>query len=270
MERETFGWRLELTTTDNKKKEKEKEKEKEKSKNIFANLLVGADGKFSKVREQANIETITKDYHQTALVFTIKHELSHENYAFEHFMHEGPLAFLPINTHMSAVVWTMSHDKANTIKGLSNENICIELEKAFGGALGHLEIITKIWSYPLSIVMAKSMARNRVVLIGDAAHGIHPVAGQGLNLGIKDIKDFVKKIGSSFELGLDIGSDSVIRAYGRQRRLDVASISGSSHSIIRLFSNNIKPVKLLRDTGLRMVNSSPTLKKFFMRKAMGI
>ncbi len=247
---------------------------------VAARLLVAADGRGSAQRQAAGIRITQVGYSQTGIVATVAHERPHHGVAHEHFLPAGPFALLPMNdaedetglmVHRSSLVWTERSDLAPAMLALDRAGFAAEMQRRFGDSLGQLSLWSaKTWSYPLSLLHAERMIDQRLALVGDAAHGIHPIAGQGLNLGLRDVAALAEAIVDARRLGLDIGSPQVLERYQRWRRFDTLALIAATDSLNRLFSNDLPPVRLLRDLGLAAVNRMPPLKRFFMRHAMGL
>lgn len=247
---------------------------------VAARLLVAADGRGSTQRRAAGIRITEVGYPQTAIVATVAHERPHHGVAHEHFLPAGPFALLPMNdaegatglmVHRSSLVWTERSDLAPAMLALDRAGFAAEMQRRFGDSLGRLSLWSaKTWSYPLSLLHAERMVDQRLALVGDAAHGIHPIAGQGLNLGLRDVAALAEAIVDARRLGLDIGGPQVLERYQRWRRFDTLALIAATDSLNRLFSNDLPPVRLLRDLGLAAVNRMPPLKRFFMRHAMGL
>ncbi len=240
---------------------------------IEAKLLVGAEGRFSPTRNQSSIATKTWDYPQIALVAHIQHEKQHQGTAWEVFFKEGPLAVLPMfdcpetGNPRSGLVWVKSkkHDWAKE----TDEQLADELQELFP-FYGKVKICSRRWTYPLSALTVDSMIDDRLVLIGDAAHVVHPIAGQGVNLGWRDAAVLADCIQKAISLGLDIGSHTTLSAYQNKRKLDHRSILLMTDGINRLFSNSSTALHILRNAGFAAVNNIKPLKRFFMKKAMGL
>jgi len=247
---------------------------------IRCRLLVGADGKQSQVRAMAGIQTAEWKYKQTAIVCTIRHELPHHGLAQERFLPAGPFAVLPmapyhlmgkgIKFYRSSLVWVEPEDRVNLYLELPEEEFVQEIRERVGDYLGEIKLAGERFSYPLSLMHAKTYIAPRLALIGDAAHAIHPIAGQGVNLGFRDVGVLADLITDRFHLGLDIGSDDVLKHYQRWRRFDNVAMLAVTDVLNRLFSNNVLPFRLARDLGLWTVSKLPPLKRFFMRDAMGL
>ena len=238
---------------------------------IRRKLIVAADGRNSAVREGLGIKTTKLDYGQTAIVCTIKHEKNHQGIAIEHFMPAGPFAILPMQGgHHSSLVWTEKRELAPIFMKMNDSEFLNQVEKRFGAWLGKLEVSGPRWSYPLSLCFADEYIANRACLVGDAAHGIHPIAGQGFNLGIRDVAVLADIIAETIRLGLDVGGFTMLESYQRTRRADNLQMIAATDCLNRLFSNNITPIKLARNLGMGMIEKMPSLKKILMRDAMGI
>lgn len=241
---------------------------------ISAPLMIGADGRNSAVRKWLGIGVKTADYEQTAIVCNIAHELGHENVAVEHFLPEGPFAVLPLTKdgqkHRSSVVWTVPHAAAKKILALAPEKFDAALQKLCGAQLGKIASLSAPRGYPLHLLHAESYTAPRVALMAEAAHAIHPIAGQGLNLSMRDAALLAEMIVDSLKLGLDIGAPSLLKKYENIRRADTRLMAGFTDILNRMFSNNLRSVALLRDLGLGIIQKSPPIKGFFARQAMGL
>jgi 2-octaprenyl-6-methoxyphenol hydroxylase len=236
---------------------------------ISARLLVGADGAKSKIREQAGIATHGWNYHQSAIVTTVAHERDHNGRAEEHFLPAGPFAILPLTGKRASIVWTEATREAERIVALSDEDFHAELEQRFGLHLGDLQVVGARRAFPLGLFTARSFIAERLALIGDAAHIIHPIAGQGLNMGLRDVAALAEAIADSARLGLDIGADDVLERYQRWRRFDTMTMGVATDGLNRLFSNRSDVLRLARDVGLGLVERIPALKHMFIREAAG-
>jgi len=237
---------------------------------IKARLLVAADGKNSPLRKIAGIPVISWNYPQISIVCTIQHEVSHFGIAQEHFQRGGPFAVLPMTENRASIVWTEEKNVAADILGLSDELFKSSLQNRLGKALGNIQVLSQRWAYPLSLVHATRYTAERFALIGDAAHAIHPIAGQGLNLGLRDVAILAEVIVDAARLGLDPGFSNVLDRYQSWRRPDNLLMIGVTDSLNRLFSNDFPPLRLARDAGLSAVNHINPLKRFLMRHAMGV
>jgi 2-octaprenyl-6-methoxyphenol hydroxylase len=241
---------------------------------LRAPLLVAADGRDSALRQAAGIAVTRWSYPQTALVATIGHALPHHGVAHEHFLPSGPFAMLPMTDdaegHRSSLVWTERAALAPAMLGLSDEAFAAQLMRRFGGSLGRLRLRGRRWSYPLALQHAARYVDRRLALVGDAAHLIHPIAGQGLNLGLRDVAALAEAVADARRLGLDIGAAPVLARYQRWRRFDNVMLAAVTDGLNRLFSNDLAPLRLARDLGLAAVDRLPGLKRFLMRDAMGV
>ena len=236
---------------------------------ISARLLVGADGARSVIREQAGIVTHGWNYGQSAIVTTVGHERDHEGRAEEHFLPAGPFAILPLTGRRSSIVWTESTKEAERIVALPDDEFHDELEKRFGLQLGEIEAIGPRRAFPLGLHTARSFIAERLALVGDAAHIIHPIAGQGLNMGLRDVAALAEAVADAARLGLDIGGADVLERYQRWRRFDTMTMSVATDGLNRLFSNRSDVLRLVRDIGLGLVERAPVLKRLFIREAAG-
>ncbi|MBS0185725.1 MAG: UbiH/UbiF/VisC/COQ6 family ubiquinone biosynthesis hydroxylase [Proteobacteria bacterium] len=242
---------------------------------LTTRLLVGADGKNSKVRELLGFEVFHFPYPQHALVCHFAHPYPHRGWSIEAFYPEGPFAILPLNgnahfPHQSGLVWTSTPGEIKELSVMAEEDFNKRLsEKLDLHRYGFPRLISKRWTYPLSAHVTPTFISERTVLLGDAAHSIHPVAGQGLNLGIRDVEALSSEISKALSLGLDPGSSLFLENFQKSRRLDILSLLGITHGLIRLFSNHSKILKFLRENGLLVIDSLPSLKRFFVNEAMG-
>ena len=235
-----------------------------------ARLLVAADGARSGIREQAGIATHGWNYDQSGIVTTVAHERDHHGRAEEHFLPAGPFAILPLTGRRCSIVWTEKTDEAARIVALPDDEFHAELETRFGLHLGEIEVIGPRRAYPLGLFVARSFIAPRIALVGDAAHVIHPIAGQGLNMGLRDVAALAESVIDAARIGIDIGALSVLERYQRWRRFDTMAMGVATDSLNRLFSNHSDVLRLLRDTGLGMVDRMPNLKAFFIREAAGL
>lgn len=237
---------------------------------IDASLLVAADGARSKLRERANIATHGWDYDQSGIVVTVGHERDHHGRAEEHFLPAGPFAILPLKGKKSSLVWTESRSEAARIVALPEDEFGAELETRFGLHLGEVKALDKPRAFPLGYFVARSFVGERLALIGDAAHVIHPIAGQGLNMGIKDAAALAEVIVDAARLGLDPGQADVLERYQRWRRFDTVAMGVATNSLNMLFSNHSTILRTVRDIGLGLVDRIPPLKSAFIRQAAGL
>ena len=242
---------------------------------VRAALAIAADGRHSRVRRDAGIATTEWSYPQISIVCTVAHELSHHGAAQERFLAAGPFAILPMTDdgavgHRSSIVWTERAALVPTLFALDDGEFTAQLAARFGDHLGALEVVGPRFSYPLALMHAERYIDHRLALIGDAAHAIHPIAGQGLNLGLRDVAALAEVLVDARRLGLDIGHGSVLERYQRWRRFDNVVLAAATDGLNRLFSNDLLPVRIVRDLGLAAINRIAPAKRFFMRHAMGV
>jgi 2-octaprenyl-6-methoxyphenol hydroxylase len=239
-------------------------------KTLYAKLLLACDGRFSKLRELYQIATTTKNYQQLAIVFNISHQKPHENIAHEKFFPGGPLAILPMkDKYQSSVVWIMPNEIANAMMELDEKNFIHQLNKKSEGILGEINLISQKFSYPLILVEAKNFYHEKMLLIGDAACGVHPIAGQGFNLAISGIKILRQLIKDNLFSGLDISSQNLITNYNKQAKLSAKKMLIATDILNSLFETKNMALSLLRKVGLGMVNKTNSLKKIFIKSAGG-
>ena len=243
---------------------------------ITGSLAIAADGRGSRIREAAGINTTSWRYPQEAIVCTVEHEFPHANVAHEHFLPAGPFAILPLGGTpekpgcRSSIVWTERAEHARQFVALDDDAFLTELARRFGDFLGEIKVIGPRFCHPLGLQFAETSITDRLVLIGDADHGMHPIAGQGLNMGYRDVAALVDTLTEARTVGLDIGSSAVLERYKRWRRFDNTLMLAVTDGLNRLFSNDIAPIRMARDMGLAAVDKMPPLKKMLMRSAMGI
>ncbi len=230
-------------------------------------LVVAADGARSSLRQMAGIETFGHDYGQSALVTTIAHERDHEETAWEHFRPSGPFASLPLPGKHSSLVFTEKNAEAERLKYLPAEELARIVEETMGSVLGTVEIVDSVQVFPLKLQIARSFDTPRLALIGDAAHVVHPVAGQGLNLGLKDVAALTELVIGAIRLGRDYGAADVLAAYHAWRRLDTALMALTTDALNRLFSNDVAAMRAARDLGLGLVDRMPLAKSILIRHA---
>jgi 2-octaprenyl-6-methoxyphenol hydroxylase len=246
---------------------------------LTAQLVVAADGKQSALRRMAGIAARQFGYHQTAIVCTVVHEKPHQGLAHEHFLPAGPFAMLPMTDdtladgsvrHRSSIVWSEDPRLVPMLLQLDDEAFGNEIERRFGLSLGQVRPHGPRFSYPLTMTLADSYVRERFALTGDAAHGIHPIAGQGFNLGVRDVAALAEVLVDAGRAGLDLGSLEVLERYARWRRFDNIMLSTFMDGLTRLFSNDLAPIRLARDLGFAIFNRIMPLKRLAMRHAMGV
>ncbi len=237
---------------------------------ITAPLVVAAEGRGSPTRDAAGIRVTRWDYPQVGIVCTVRHEIPHGHIAHEHFMPSGPFAILPLGEDRACIVWTERKEQARLFMDLDDAAFTDEVAERIGGFLGAVEVIGPRWCYPLSLQFAERATDHRLALIGDAYHGMHPIAGQGVNMGFRDVAALAEQIADTMRVGGDPGAAEVLARYERARRFDNHLMLAMTDNLNRLFSNNIAPVRIVRDLGLAAVNRMPAVKRTFMRHAMGM
>ncbi len=242
----------------------------EDGRTIGARLLIAADGRDSTTRDNAGIRITQWAYRQTGIVCTVEHSLPHRRIAHEHFFPAGPFAILPLKGKRSAVVWTERPDMAKALMAMDEDAFMEELGRRFGDHLGALRLVSPRWSHPLSLQFAETTIGRRLALLGDAAHAMHPIAGQGLNMGLRDVAALAEVLVDAKRLGLELGDPGVLARYQRWRRFDNTLMLAATDGLNRLFSNRSRTLGLARDLGLAAVNRIKPLKKFFMLDAMGL
>jgi 2-octaprenyl-6-methoxyphenol hydroxylase len=237
---------------------------------IRAPLVIGAEGRHSRLREEAGIRVSGWSYRQVGIVCTVEHEHPHGFVAHERFLPAGPFAILPLKGNRSSIVWTERAERAPAIMALDDAGFAAELARRFGDFLGALRVVGPRWSYPLSLQFAEKAIAPRLALVGDAIHAMHPIAGQGLNMGLRDVAALSEVLSEARDLGLDLGAADVLARYQRWRRFDNTLMLALTDGLNRLFGIKAAPVRLARDLGLAAVNVLPPVKRFFMRHAMGM
>lgn len=236
---------------------------------LAAPLVVGAEGRGSIVREAAGIGVVGWDYRQCGVVATVRMDHPHGNVAHEYFLPSGPFAILPLTENRASLVWTEAPRRAEALKTASPEAFAAHLQRRFGEFLGGLEVLGPRFVYPLGFSLAERMSAPRVALLGDSAHGMHPIAGQGLNSGLKDAAALAEVLADAARRGEDIGSEAVLERYGRWRRFDNVMLMAATDAFTRLFSNDLPLVRAVRGTGLALVNRIGPARRFFMQEAGG-
>jgi 2-octaprenyl-6-methoxyphenol hydroxylase len=237
---------------------------------VAASLLVAADGARSKLRERAGIATHGWEYDQSGIVVSVGHERDHHGRAEEHFLPAGPFAILPLTGKRSSLVWTEKRSEAARITALDEAEFHAELEQRFGLHLGEIKALDKPRAFPLGYFVARSFIGERLALVGDAAHVIHPIAGQGLNMGLKDVAALAEVVVDAARLGMDLGQADVLERYQRWRRFDTMAMGLATNSLNLLFSNHSTLLRTVRDIGLGLVDRAPPLKSLFIRQAAGL
>lgn len=237
---------------------------------LRARLLIGCDGKTSQVAARAGIRRTGWRYGQTALVGAIAHELPHHGTAHQFFMPGGPLAILPLSGNRSSIVWSEREAEAVRISALDDAGYLDELKPRFGDFLGEISLAGNRFSYPLELSLANAFVAERVALVGDAAHAVHPIAGQGLNAGLKDVAALAEVLTDAQRRGEDIGRADVLARYQQWRRFDTATLAVATDAFNRLFSNDNPLLRAARDIGLGLTNAMPGLRRGFIREAAGL
>ena len=236
---------------------------------LRAPLVVGAEGRHSIIRQAAKIGTVGWDYAQSGVVATVAMAKPHEGVAHEYFLPSGPFAILPLTGNRASLVWTEKTDRAEALRSARPEVFEAHLRRRFGDFLGAIEVLGPRFVYPLSLQLAEDMAAPRLVLMGDAAHGVHPIAGQGLNLGLKDAAALAEVLTDAVRLGEDIGSLVVLERYAAWRRFDNVMLAAATDVFVRLFSNDNPMLRFVRGAGMAVVNLIGPARKFFMQEAGG-
>lgn len=236
---------------------------------VDTRLLVACDGVRSRLRDMAGIKTVNWRYGQSGIVATVAHERPHEGVAEEHFLPSGPFAILPLTDNRSSLVWTERTAEADRLVAADDLVFEDELQRRFGRKLGELRVVGGKKAFPLGLTLARDFVKPRFALAGDAAHGIHPISGQGLNLGFKDVAALAETVVEAERLGLDIGALDVLERYQSWRRFDTFRMGVTTDVLNRLFSNDVTPLRVARDFGLGIVDRLPKLKNFFIDQASG-
>lgn len=237
---------------------------------IQANLIIGCDGRQSSTAQRAGIKRRVTNYHQTALVCAIDHDLPHNGIAHQFFMPEGPLAILPLPGNRSSIVWSDQTDRAKAINDLPDAEYLEFLRPRFGDFLGDISLTGARFTYPLTLTVASEMTAARMALAGDAAQGVHPIAGQGLNLGLRDVATLVEVVTRAKRRGEDFGAADVLQRYADWRSFDRTTLTTATDGFNRLFSNDNALLRPLRDFGMAAVSAAPNLRRAFMREAAGM
>lgn len=237
---------------------------------LTARLLIGADGRSSGTAVRAGIKRIGWGYDQTAIVGAVEHDLPHHGIAHQFFMPAGPLAILPLTGNRSSVVWSETTARAAQIMALDDAGFLDALRPAFGSFLGQIRLVGARFTYPLGLTLANSFVAPRVALVGDAAHAVHPIAGQGLNSGLRDVAALAEVLGDARRRGEDIGSAQTLARYQQWRRFDTTTLAVATDTFNRLFSNNNPLLRVARDIGMGLVNAVPALRRSAIREAAGL
>lgn len=237
---------------------------------LTATLMVAAEGRASPLRDMAGIKSVRWDYDQTGIVTIVAHERPHGGRAVQHFLPAGPFAILPLTGNRSCITWTEGADEAVRILALDDAGFLDEVDQRFGGRLGPLSLAGPRQSWPLDLHLARSYTAPRLAVIGDAAHSVHPIAGQGMNLALRDAAALIDVVADAARLGLDIGSAAVLERYEQWRRFDSTVSALSFDGLNRLFSNDSTLLRAARDAGLSVVDRLPSLKQAFVKEASGL
>lgn len=237
---------------------------------MSAQLVVGADGGQSSVRKLLDINQQITNYGQSALITTVKTSKSHANTAYERFTASGPLALLPTTNGQSSVVWTRTNEQAAALMSGSEADFTQQLQNCFGYRLGELTLTAKRHAFPLSLIRAEQMYSGRAVIIGNAMHQLHPVAGQGFNLGLRDVITLAEHLTKQHQAALDIGASDFLQSYTQKRRQDHNRVIGFTDSLVKLFSNHSSALAIARNTGLTVLDRIPSAKHYLSRQAMGM
>jgi 2-octaprenyl-6-methoxyphenol hydroxylase len=244
-------------------------KQNDQSQNLSAKLLVGADGGLSSVRQLLNINQLITDYGQTALITSVKSTIPNNYTAYERFTSSGPLALLPISKNECAVIWTRSHEDADTLMLGREADFLVELQQCFGFKLGELTLTAPRRAFPLSLIRAEQMVAGRAVIIGNAVHQLHPVAGQGFNLGLRDVIQLAEMLIKQHEQNKDIGEADFLNAYAVSRKKDHDWTIGFTDTLIKIFANEWLALAAARNIGLTLLDHIPAAKTLLTRHAMG-
>ncbi|MEO0917227.1 MAG: FAD-dependent monooxygenase [Pseudomonadota bacterium] len=237
---------------------------------LHASILIACDGKRSSIARRANIKKTGWSYNQTALVCAIQHEKPHHGIAHQYFMPSGPLAILPLLNNRASIVWTEKTSRAQEIQKMSDAGYMAELHPRFGTFLGEISLAGERFTYPLELSLARNFAVDRIALVGDAAHAVHPIAGQGLNAGLKDIAALAEVITDAARRGEDIGRSDVLHLYQQWRRFDATALAVATDGFNRLFSNDNSLLRAVRDFGLAATNAIPSFRRGLIREAAGL
>ena len=237
---------------------------------IHASVVIACDGRDSPLGAAAGIRRMSRRYQQNGLVCAVGHEKPHHGVAHEMFLPSGPFAILPLRGDRSSLVWTETNAEAARIHALDDDAYLVELQRRFGDFLGKITLEGRRWTYPLHLSLAHEYVKPRLALLGDAAHAVHPIAGQGLNLGVRDAAALAEVLSEAAGRGEDIGGLDVLRRYQNWRRFDSTSFALGMDALNIFFSNDSGPIRLIRDLGMAAVNKAPKLKTVFMKMASGV
>lgn len=244
-------------------------KQSEETVNLTARLVVAADGGNSTVRKLLDIEQAVRDYGQTAIVTEVRTEQAADFTAYERFTSSGPLAFLPLGRKKYSVVWTLKHEDVAELLSLPEDEFTHRLQAAFGYWLGRIELASRRQGFPLKLIRAEKMVADRVALIGNAMHQIHPVAGQGFNLGVRDAVALAERLLAQSAFGGDIGDQNFLAGYAKSRQADLAKVVRFTDGMVRLFSNDLPPLAMARNLAMLALDRLPPAKRLLARHAMG-
>ena len=239
-------------------------------KTVTARLLIGSDGRRSGTAQRAGITRTGWGYEQTGVVCAVTHDRPHGGIAHQFFMPHGPLAILPLTGNRSSIVWSETDDRAAELTAMNDNDFLDALRPAFGSFLGEISLSGARFSYPLNLTLANSFIADRVALVGDAAHGMHPIAGQGLNAGLRDVAALAEVLADARARGEDIGSAPVMQRYQQWRRFDTATLAVATDTFNKLFSNDNPLLRGIRDIGMGVVNAIPAARRSFIREAAGL
>lgn len=237
---------------------------------LGAALLVAAEGRRSRLREAAGIKVVGWSYPQIGIVTTVRHERPHEARAVQHFLPSGPFAILPLKGNRSCITWTEDADEARRILALDDRGFLAEVERRFGGKLGAIDLDGPRQSWPLETHLARRYVGPRFALVGDAAHGVHPLAGQGLNLAFRDVAALIEVVSDAVRLGFDPGDTQALERYERWRRFDSVVSAATFDGLNRLFANDLTLLRSARELGLGVVDRIPAIKRLFVSEAAGV
>jgi 2-octaprenyl-6-methoxyphenol hydroxylase len=237
---------------------------------VKARLLIGCDGRGSGTATRAGIRRTGWAYGQTALVCAVEHALPHHGIAHQFFMPPGPLAILPLPGNRSSIVWSERHADAKRLMAADDAAFLDHLRPRFGDFLGEISLAGQRYAYPLNLTIANAFVAERLALVGDAAHGVHPIAGQGLNLGLRDVGALAQVLAEAKRRGEDFAAADVLARYQSWRRFDTAALALATDGVNRLFSNDNPALRLVRDIGMGAVSAVPGLRRAFMREAAGL